>query len=143
MTPLEKLVDFFHTLTPQSVARFPEFYDRDAWFKDPFNTVSGVDAIQRIFEHMFRQVEEPRFIVTEQLADGEHAVLLWDFHFRSRLSGKTRRQTIRGVSHLRFSQDGRVIYHRDYWDAASEVYMRIPVLGWVLRRVRRAFAKTY
>lgn len=138
---LEKLVDFFQTLTPVSVQRFPEFYHRDAWFKDPFNTVSGVRNIQHIFEHMFRQVEDPRFVVTEQMTDGENAMLLWDFHFYSRITGRQRRQTIRGATHLRFNKQGLVTYHRDYWDAASEVYMGIPVLGWVLRKVRRAFAR--
>jgi steroid delta-isomerase len=138
---LERLVDFFQTLTPVSVQRFAEFYDRDAWFMDPFNTATGVRNIQRIFEHMFHQVDEPRFVVTEQMSDGENAMLIWDFHFYSNLFGQQRRQTIRGATHLRFNKEGQVIYHRDYWDAASEVYMGIPVLGWVLRRVRRAFSR--
>ena len=41
---LDDLVRFFETLTPQSLERFPEFYTADAWFKDPFNEVRGVDA---------------------------------------------------------------------------------------------------
>jgi hypothetical protein len=46
---LDALIDFFHGLSPESVARFPEFYGADAYFKDPFNEVRGVAAIQRIF----------------------------------------------------------------------------------------------
>ena len=44
--PLDRLVDFYQTLTPEGVARFPEFYADDAYFKDPFNEVRGVAAIQ-------------------------------------------------------------------------------------------------
>jgi steroid delta-isomerase len=33
--------------------------------------------------------------------------------------------------------DGRVVYHRDYWDAAGELYERIPLLGALMRGVRR------
>ena len=72
----DDLVDFFETLTPQSLDRFPEFYAAEAWFKDPFNEVHGVDAIRHIFEHMFRQVENPRFVVTDRLAEADRAMLI-------------------------------------------------------------------
>ena len=132
----DDLVDFFETLTPQSLDRFPEFYAAEAWFKDPFNEVHGVDAIRHIFEHMFRQVENPRFVVTDRLAEADRAMLVWEFHFAR--TGKT--QIIRGTSHLHFDAEGRVIRHRDYWDAAEELYMTLPVIGWLMRRLRRALS---
>ena len=135
--PLDRLVDFYQKLTPEGVARFPEFYAGDAYFKDPFNEVRGVAAIQHIFSHMFRQVGAPRFIVSERVVD-EHAVLLvWTFHYLVRKWGKDQAQVIRGVSHLKFDADGRVNFHRDYWDAAEELWERVPLLGALLRRLKR------
>ena len=126
---LERLIVFYNSFAPDSVARFPEFYSADAYFKDPFNEVHGVEAVAAIFAHMFRQVEAPRFVVSECIADTRGAMLLWEFHFRARLSGRNREQLIRGVSHLRFAPDGKINYHRDYWDAAEELYMKLPLLG--------------
>jgi ketosteroid isomerase-like protein len=63
---LEPLIAFYNAFSAESVSRFPEFYSSDAYFKDPFNEVRGVAAIQRIFTHMFEQVAEPRFVVVEQ-----------------------------------------------------------------------------
>lgn len=135
---LDPLIRFFESITPESVSRFPEFYAENAWFKDPFNEVRGVGAIQRIFSHMFGQVDEPRFVVSERVADTHGAVLIWTFHYRSRSVGKkTAEQVIRGVSHLKFDQDGKVAFHRDYWDAAEELYMKIPLLGGLMRFLRR------
>ncbi len=74
------------------------------------------------------------------IADTRGAMLLWEFHFRARLSGRNREQLIRGVSHLRFAPDGKINYHRDYWDAAEELYMKLPLLGGLLRYLRSAFA---
>ena len=133
---LDDLVDFFETLTPQSLDRFPEFYAADAWFKDPFNEVHGVDAIRHIFEHMFQQVENPRFVVTDRLAEADRAMLVWEFHFAR--AGKA--QIIRGTSHLHFDAEGRVTRHRDYWDAAEELYMTLPGIGWLMRRLRKALS---
>jgi len=137
---LDALIEFFHGLSPESVARFPEFYSADAYFKDPFNEVRGVAAIQRIFAHMFDQVGEPRFIVTEKVVDDGGAMLVWTFNFRSARRGGGETQAIRGVSHLRFDTAGKVNYHRDYWDAAEELYMKLPVLGMLMRSLRRVLA---
>jgi hypothetical protein len=134
------LIDFYQSLTPEQVARFPEFYSADAYFKDPFNEVYGVDAIQRIFQHMFTQVGAPRFVVTEQISDAGGTMLVWAFHYRVRLWGRGEAQVMRGVSHLRFAADGKVNYHRDYWDTGEELYMKLPLMGSVLRGLRRVLA---
>lgn len=130
---LDALTRFYEELTPDSLTRFPEFYTEDAWFKDPFNEVRGVAAIRRIFEHMFAKLTDPRFVVTERLADENSAMLVWELRY-----GKDQR--IRGVSYLRFAADGRIAYHRDYWDAAEELYAKLPVIGALMRRLRRALA---
>ncbi|HLO63468.1 MAG TPA: nuclear transport factor 2 family protein [Azonexus sp.] len=137
---LERLIAFYQALTPDAVARFPEFYGADAYFKDPFNEVRGVDAIAGIFAHMFGQVEAPRFVVTERIADAGGAMLVWDFHYRVRLFGRSDMQVIRGVSHLKFGADGKVVYHRDYWDAAEELYMKLPILGALMKSLKKRFA---
>lgn len=136
---LDELVRFYENLTPGDVPRFREFYTDDAYFKDPFNEVRGLSAIQRIFTHMFRQVEEPRFRVTERIADPHGAMLAWEFWFVVRLLGRAETQVLRGVTHLRFAPDGKVAYHRDYWDAAEELYMKLPGIGLLMRGLRRAF----
>jgi hypothetical protein len=45
--------------------------------------------------------------------------------------------TIRGATHLRFAADGRIRYHRDYWDAAEELYAKLPVIGAMTRLLQR------
>lgn len=133
---LDALIAFFGELTESSLGRIADFYADDAYFKDPFNEVHGVDAIERIFRHMFRQVAEPRFVVTERIVEPTGAMLIWEFHYRRR--GQQKGQVIRGVSHLRFDAAGKVAYHRDYWDAAEELYMKLPGLGLLMRALRRA-----
>jgi ketosteroid isomerase-like protein len=137
---LATLVTFYQQLTPDDVSRFAEFYTDDAYFKDPFNEVRSVAAIQRIFGHMFRQVAEPRFVVTETMAAADSAMLVWEFHFRMRAWRKDEAQIMRGVSHLRFAPDGRVCYHRDYWDSGEELYMKLPAIGSLMRGLRKALS---
>ncbi len=132
----ERVAHFYETLTPESVTRLAQFYASDARFKDPFNDVVGVAAIERIFAHMFATVAAPRFVITTRIAEGDQAMLGWDFHLELR----GRAIVIRGVSHLRFDEAGRVVLHRDYWDAAEELYARLPLIGGVMRWLRRRLA---
>jgi steroid Delta-isomerase len=134
---VEKIVVLFETLTPQSLNRFGEFYTEDAYFKDPFNEVRGLPELQRIFRHMFDALHEPRFVITERVVDGEQCFLSWDFHFRFRKFRSGVNQTIRGATHLRLAADGRVRFHRDYWDAAEELYEKLPVAGGLMRWLKK------
>ena len=137
---LDALIQFYTDFSPASVARFPEFYSNDAWFKDPFNEVRGIAAIQRIFSHMFTQVAEPRFVVTERVVDANGTMLVWEFSFRMKWWREGETRIIRGISHLKFDAQGRVFYHRDYWDAAEELYEKLPWIGIVFRFLHKAIS---
>ncbi|MCB2017497.1 MAG: nuclear transport factor 2 family protein [Hydrogenophaga sp.] len=131
------LARFYEQLRPQDLDRLDQLYAADARFKDPFNEVRGLAAIRRVFEHMFDTLHDPRFVVTRQLVDGQEAFLAWEFRFRFRRFDSATEQVIRGGSHLVFLPDGRVADHRDYWDAAEELYEKLPGLGVLMRWLKR------
>lgn len=137
---LDGLIDFYQTLRPETIPGFARFYAEDAYFRDPFNEVRGLMAIERIFTHLFRQVGEPRFVVLERVADAGGACLIWEFYYRVRLWGRGETQVMRGATHLRFAADGRVAWHRDYWDAAEELYAHLPAVGPLMRGLKRLLA---
>jgi ketosteroid isomerase-like protein len=134
---LQALADFFESLAPSDLDRIGDFYAIDARFKDPFNDVQGLPAIRAIFAHMFVALHEPRFVVTGGLAQGDEAFLTWDFVFRFKRFNSHTVQTVRGATHLRFAPDGRALLHRDYWDAAEELYEKLPVVGGLMRWLKR------
>jgi steroid Delta-isomerase len=134
---LARLIPWFESLTPDSLQRLGEFYAADACFKDPFNEVQGVAAITHIFEHMFLSLHEPRFVVTRQLVDGTQVFLVWEFRFRFKRGDTATGQLIRGGSHLTLDDEGRISDHRDYWDAAEELYEKLPLLGTLMRWLKR------
>jgi hypothetical protein len=134
---LAPVVRFFETLTPASVADIGLIYAAAARFKDPFNEVVGVPAIERIFAHMFTALQAPRFVVTTQVLQGSQCFLTWEFRFRFRSHQPQQEQVILGASHLVFGPDGLITLHRDYWDAAEELYEKLPLLGSLMRWLKR------
>lgn len=134
---LARLVRYWERLAPQDVERLDEVYADDAYFRDPFNEVRGAEALKRVFRHMFETLHEPRFTIREVVMDDRGAFLVWDFDFRIRSLEPHRRRRIHGTSHIRFAPDGRVAYHRDYWDAAGELFSGLPLLGRLMRFLAR------
>ena len=134
---LARVVALFESIERADVGRLGDLYRHDAYFKDPFNEVRGLAEVQRIFEHMFDQLDEPRFEVLEALQQGRQAFLTWDFRFRLKGAGKPRILTIHGATHLRFADDGLIAWHRDYWDAAEELYEKLPLVGSLMRWLKR------
>ena len=128
-----RLVAFFESLSPASLNQLSEFYAPQAYFKDPFNEVRGVAEIHKIFSHMYAALAQPRFVVTDSIAQNDQCFLTWNFEFYFKSFDKTTLQTIRGGSHIRFAAEGRVHFHRDYWDAAEELYEKLPWLGGLMR----------
>jgi hypothetical protein len=139
-TELERLVRFYESLSEASLAQLPALYAGDATFKDPFNEVCGIAPITAIFHHMYDQVDEPRFLVNTRVLQGPDAFLVWDFTFRMKRFSRAR-QCIRGATHIRFDADGLVATHRDYWDAAEELYEKLPVLGGLMRWLKSAASR--
>ena len=133
----ENLATFFETLSPQSVAQLHTIYDAQARFKDPFNEVQGLPEIERIFQHMYVALDQPHFVVTGQVVDGQQAFLTWEFRFRFKRFDTITLQAVRGASHVVFNEQGLVTLHRDYWDAAEELYEKLPVVGGVMRWLKK------
>ncbi len=134
---VDRLCTYFESISPQSVARIGEFYTADARFKDPFNEVHGIAAIEQVFAHMFESLHGPRFVVSSRVVDGTQCFLVWEFRFRFKRFDTTTEQVVRGGSHLVLTDDGLIQDHRDYWDAAEELYEKLPLVGSFMRWLKQ------
>ena len=133
-----RVAAFFESISPASLGTLSSVYSEHARFKDPFNDVTGLPGIQRVFAHMFETVQNPRFVVHHTMTQGEHAWLTWDFLI-DRPEGTL---TVHGATQLTFAPDGRVSVHRDYWDTAEELYAKLPVIGVLVRWLTRKLSST-
>jgi limonene-1,2-epoxide hydrolase len=136
MTHRQKFKDiahYFETLTPESVGQIKNLYAPTARFKDPFNDVKGTAEIERIFQHMYVSLTQPRFVIVAQIVDDSQAFFTWEFRFKFKRFDTQTEQVVLGTTHLVLDEQGRISLHRDYWDAAEELYEKLPVVGSLMR----------
>lgn len=136
ITAPERYRAYLEALTPETLNRLSDYVTDDVRFKDPFNDVRGPEAMAAVFTHMFNAVGQARFAVHHMAEDGKICLMHWTF--RARLRGED--WVFDGMSAIRFALDGRVAEHVDHWDAAGAFYARLPVIGWLLERIRTRIA---
>ncbi len=127
---------FYETLTPLSSKKeYEVFFDENSGFEDPFQRVRGVDAIHHIFADMYKTLHKPRFVIDELITNDDVTYIRWVFKYAR--SSKHDEESFVGISRVLFRENGKVESHIDYWDAASNVYEKIPLLGSILRFIKR------
>lgn len=135
-TPLvTRFQDVFQALRHDTLYLLDDVYAADIGFEDPLHKVNGLEALREYFARLYEGVESVNFEYGEVIEAPGQAMLTWTMHMvhRRLRPGETLR--LPGASHIRFAS--RVHYHRDYFDAGALLYERIPLLGRVVRAVRR------
>jgi steroid Delta-isomerase len=130
---------YHETLTPETVGELDQICAPDIRFVDPFNDLRGRAALRGIYEHMFAVLDDPRFVIEDTAVSGRTAYFKWVFSARTRGLGSMAIHLV-GMTEARFDSAGMVVGHIDHWDAASQIYGRLPMIGGAFRWLNRRFA---
>ncbi|MEQ9813532.1 MAG: nuclear transport factor 2 family protein [Azospirillaceae bacterium] len=131
---LKRYADAWAALTPEDVEPLRAVLAETVRFVDPFNDITGKDAVLSSLAESYRRFQSVSVTVHDQAIGATAAYLRWTYIFTTR---RGRRFAIEGMSEMRFDGTGRALLHHDHWDAAGQIYEKVPVLGGVLRLIRR------
>jgi len=141
-------------VTPEVIARFEKYngdfstnniiantrtvYAEDVWFRDPFKEIHGVMPFEAYLMRGSAAVGQFSMDWRSAAQDNGDYYFRWVMTLKLKRDGKKDPPTLNnGISHVRFGPDGKVIFHEDYFDAATFLYEKIPVLGSEIRFIKR------
>ena len=120
-----------------------EVYAKDIVFSDPVHRLQGLANMQAYFAGVARNLEACRFEFDQTLVDGSTLNLWWTMHYRHPRLASGAPLSLRGASLLRLDlEQDRVLEHEDIYDLGAMVYEQVPLLGSVLRYVKRQMAQS-
>ena len=111
-----------------------QVYRDDIQFKDSFHELKGMSDFHGYFESVDENVIYSRFEFHEQLVDEERAMLTWTMNYAHPKLNNGNNIAVQGASHICYSD--KVYYHQDYIDGGELLYEHIPVLGWVIQKLK-------
>jgi hypothetical protein len=114
----------------------PGVYAPDAYFNDTLKTEIGAAKIEKYFDETAANTDEIRVEFLDVARSGDDFYFRWamDVKFKKIKRGQTHRSI--GISHIRFTPEGKILLHQDYWDSTSGFFQHVPVLGAAIRTIK-------
>lgn len=133
---LDHFKTIFNQLNKDNLHLLDEIYTPDVTFRDPVHALDGLPALCDYYRRLYDGVVSCRFEFEAEVMESQQGMLVWIMRFQHTRFRAGQVLELRGVSHLRFLDDGRVHCHRDYFDMGEFIYERVPVLGSVIRAIK-------
>ncbi len=133
---IERFMNFYTVFSAEIIeAGLRDLYAQDAYFRDGFREVVGLEEMFDYFVASTAGVDECRFVIEmPTVADGEY---FFRWVMKLKLKRKPDEEIVAvGVSHVRFNLEGKVVFQQDYWDA-GRLYERLPLIGSLVRWINR------
>lgn len=134
---MKEFLEMYEQLNLENIHLLRDVYSSDILFVDPAHTIQGLDQLESYFSSLYQNVESIDFAFTDSVTQGENSYLQWDMTFRHKRVGSGKAITVSGATFLRTGADGKVVYHRDYFDLGAMIYEHLPFLGRVIIAIKR------
>ena len=132
----ERYRDVLQSLNAENLELLDDVVTPDVRFSDPFHALTGADRMKAVFARIFETADDIVFVIDDWACGSETVYFRWTL--TATLSDRP--WSVTGVTRATFDEAGRVIDHVEYWDSASQLYERFPVIGPILRYARRRIA---
>ena len=129
----EKFIHFLENFSSETLVELESIYHEDISYIDPINKGQGIEHLRLIMQDLLKVFRNVKFKLLETSGDKQLAFVCWEMTYRFR--GKN--YLINGVSKLDFDASGKVIKHEDYWDASFPLYGTFPLLGLLMKAIKR------
>jgi len=133
----ELIEKVFNQLNKDNMKILDIFYDPDIVFQDPLGKIKGLAGMHAYYAHLYQNVRNIRFDITQEVVQGHVHVVFWSMYLTAAGLNKGQEVIVDGNSVIQFGESGKVTYHRDYFDMGEFVYEHVPILRWLVNKVKR------
>jgi len=134
---IARFTDFLREWDPETIAdSVRSVYASEAYFNDTIKEIRTNEQIAHYLAESLGATEMVRIEVIDVARSGVDYYFRWvmDIKFRNLNNGAWTRSE--GMSQIRFDRDGKVLLHRDFWDAAGGLFAYMPVVGSLLKWIK-------
>lgn len=127
--------DFNETMTEGNLRTL---YADNIYFNDTFVTLSTIDELVAYMDKTAANVQSSSVEIVDVAKSDTDYYLRWVMEIEFVVRKKLIKSRSIGMTQLRFNQDGKVVFHQDYWDASNAFYQHLPIIGGLVKRVKNA-----
>ncbi|RUO44015.1 nuclear transport factor 2 family protein [Aliidiomarina taiwanensis] len=134
---IDQVKAFYADMHASDFAVIDSLYAPDIVFKDAVQQVIGRSALKAYFHHGLGNAKRCSFHFEHVSVAANNAFLVWEMHLQHPSIGGGKDIYVPGASWLQFDPDtGLIKLHKDFCDLGGMVYEHLPVIGYLVRKVR-------
>jgi hypothetical protein len=151
MDVINKFQSFYSDLASMKVEDLSSIYSENVTFIDPVTTHSGITSVESYFSNLLQDTKYCIFTInaiesTSSIEDQDankvdklSYMVTWVMTFSSPRLNSGAPINVDGITQL-IVENNKISYHRDYYDLGQMVYENVPLLGWIIKRIKRRLA---
>lgn len=137
-TRKERIEKAFNTLRADNLHILDNFYHPELTFTDPVGSLTGLKAMKDYYRTMYENVQDIKFHFHHMVEEDNNIMVTWTMDLRADGLNGGEMVKVAGVSHVVFDErTNLVISHRDYFDMGEFVYETVPILGSIIRYIKK------
>ena len=135
-----RVIKFFNSANFSNMKSLCEkFYHPKIIFDDPLGTIEGRSEMIKYYLNLYQNVVDIKFDFKDSTKNNSNSYMFsWVMYLKTKSLKSGEEIKLEGVSHLKFDpKTNLVIYHRDYFDMGAFIYEHIPLVGSLIRYIKR------
>jgi limonene-1,2-epoxide hydrolase len=136
MQAMQKFTSFYRHLDQESLSRLDELYAQDVVFIDPVTRHQGLFELSQYFSTLMENTQNCSFNIYKTNSSEETNFVTWQMTFQHKKLKAGQVIRVDGVSELQIVGN-KICYQRDYYDMGEMIYENIPLLGSVIKTIKR------
>ena len=136
-TVLTKFKNYFAKMDFDNDSILDDIYSKNVVFKDPIHEINGIEHLSKYFKKLNDNLIEGSFQFLDESTIGNKTFISWEMNLRLKKPNKNVKAS--GISVLTIEE--KIVSQRDYFDAGELFYENIPVLGGIIRFLKKKIAE--
>ena len=131
------IAKFFNEFSYENIDLADSFYAKDVVFEDPLGRIEGLADLKKYYAGLYKSVITIRFEFSSVIRQGNEEVGIWVMHLKTEKLNGGKEFALKGNSHVRYNAEGKVVYHRDYFDMGEFIYEQVPILSSLIQFIKK------
>lgn len=136
---VKRFTDYLQGIASQEFIRenTSKVYSENAYLNDTIVTHEGAKEIEDYFLKTAETMTGFEVIIDDTFSSGPDHYVRWTMIFSAPALGKSKPVHSIGISQIRFTPDGKVAFHQDFWDSGANIFGQIPISGGLIEIIRK------
>lgn len=113
-----------------------DLYAEKFYFNDTFKTFTNINDLVAYMHETADNVTVTTVEILDISKSESDYYLRWVMHMKFTAKGRAVDSKSVGMTQIRFNDQGKVILHQDYWDGAEGFYEHLPLVGYIVRKIK-------